>query len=222
MKFYNIVSSILLIFLLGCGTVKVTKQEAFPSMYTAEKPTSILVVPAVNKTTAADAAQLYATTIAKPLAESGYYVFSIPFIQQFFNREGIVDGTQINNIPPAKFKELFGADAVLFVTINQWDTNYYVVGGNVTVGAHFKLVSTSSNQTLWQYNDVYVHNTSGDSGGGIIGALISTAIATAATDYVSVANVVNTNIINSMPLGKYHSRHNQDGKDAGVVVSKAK
>jgi hypothetical protein len=208
----------LVIGLAGCQSTQITKGEAFPKMYT-EKPISILVVPAVNLTTAADAAALYATTIAKPLAESGYYVFSIPFTEKFLQREGIVDGDQVSNIPLEKFKTMFGADAVLFVTLNSWDTNYYVTGGNVTVGAKFSLKSTTSNQILWQYDDVVVHNTSGNSG-NILADIIATAISTAIVDYVPIAHVVNQRIVNSMPVGKYHKRYNADGKDPGIFASK--
>ena len=214
----NITALLFLIVLSGCQTTTITKGEAFPNMY-GEKPASILVVPAINLTTAADAAALYATTIAKPLAESGYYVFSVPFVEQFLQREGIIDGEQVNNIPLSKFKEMFDADAVLFVTLNSWDTNYYVTGGNVTVAAKFELKSTTSNQILRQYDDIVVHNTSGNSG-NLIADMIATALATALVDYVPIANVVNQRIVNSMPVGKYHKRHNIDAKDPGIIAAK--
>jgi hypothetical protein len=217
--FKNITTLLFLIFLSGCQTTQITKGEAFPNMY-GEKPASILVVPAINLTTAADAAALYATTIAKPLAESGYYVFSIPFVEQFLQMEGITDGEQVSNIPLNIFKETFDADTVLFVTLNSWDTNYYVTGGNVTVGAKFELKSTNSNQTLWQYDDVVVHNTSGNSG-NIFADIIATALTTALVDYVPIAHVVNQRIVNSMPVGKYHKRHNTDAKDPGIIATKA-
>ena len=216
--FKSIAAFLFIITLSGCQTTQITKGEAFPNMYN-EKPTSILVVPAINLTTAADAAALYATTIAKPLAESGYYVFSIPFVDQFLQREGITDGEQVNNIPLSKFKEMFDADTVLFVTLNSWDTNYFVTGGNVTVGAKFELKSTTSNQTLWQYDDVVVHNTSGNSG-NIFADIIATALTTALVDYVPIAHVVNQRIVNSMPVGKYHKRHNTDAKDPGIIAEK--
>jgi len=215
----QIISLMFILALAGCKTTQVTKVEAFPDMY-SEKPASILVVPAINLTTAADAAALYATTIAKPLAESGYYVFSVPFIERFLQREGITDGEQVSNIPLSKFKEMFDADTVLFVTLNSWDTNYYITGGNVTVGARFELKSTASNKTLWQYDDVVVHNTSGNSG-NLLADIIATAITTALVDYVPIAHIVNQRIVTSMPVGKYHKRHNTDQKDEGVIASKA-
>ncbi|TLU64611.1 hypothetical protein FE810_11000 [Thalassotalea litorea] len=201
----------------GCQTTTLTKEQAFPNMY-KEKPSALLVVPAINETTAADAADLYATTIAKPLAEAGYYVLSVPYTQQFLNREGVVDGKQLEGVPLNKYKEMFGADAVLFVTIKNWDTNYYVTGGNVTVAANFDLKSTQTMDTIWEYDGIVVHNTSGNSG-NLVADLIATAIATAMVDYVPVADQVNTRIVNTLPVGKYHKRHNVDGKDKNVVAA---
>jgi hypothetical protein len=201
----------------GCQATT-TKGDAFPKLY-SEKPKSILVVPAINETTAADAAELYATTIAKPLAEAGYYVFSIPYVEAFLQNEGVVDGTQVRSLPTSTFKTVFGADAVLFVTIKQWDTNYYVTGGNVTVAAKFELVSTLTNDVIWQYDDIIVHNTSGNSG-NIIADIISTAITTALVDYVPVANVVNQRIVSSLPVGQYHNNYGKDQLDKGIITSK--
>ena len=209
---------ILTLSLAACKTTTVSKQEAFPKLYN-EKPSSILVLPAVNNTTAADAAALYSTTIAQPLAEAGYYVFSIPYTKEFFNAQGIVDGAQLKQIPLERFKQAFGADSVLFVNINQWDTNYYVTGGDVTVGAHFELVSTTTSDKIWQYNDVIVHNTSGNSG-NLLADMIATAISTAIVDYVPIAKTVNQRIVNTIPVGKYHKKHGKDQKEAGIILQR--
>jgi hypothetical protein len=176
---------------------------------------SILVVPVVNRSKAADAPELYSTTIAQPLAEAGYYVMSVPMVEMMLAMEGVVDGEQLKGIAPSKFKTMFGADSVLFVTINQWDTNYYVTGGNVTVGADFEIVSTTTNETLWNYRNIVVINTSGNSGNLLVD-IISTALSTALTDYVPIARQVNFSVVKTLPVGRYHSRHGQDGNDKVV------
>ncbi len=197
--------------LSGCASRSyVTKQQAYPEMY-KQKPLSIMVLPAVNRSTAADAPDLYATTIAPPLAEAGYYVLPLPITNMLMRNEGVVDGEQLANVDVKLLKEAFGADAVLFVTINQWDTNYYVTGGNVTVGASFRLVATSSNQELWQHSRTVVYNTSGNSGSLLVD-LISTAISTATTDYVPIARIVNSQLIYSIPAGKYSPYFGKDGE----------
>ena len=113
-----------------------------------------------------------------------------------------------------KFKEYFGADAVLFVKIVKWDTNYAVLAGNVAVGIECSLKSTTTYKDLWRYDGIVVVDTSGGAGGGglvgIAAQIIITAIATATTDYVPIARRANYMVIGSMPYGKYHPAFDTD------------
>jgi hypothetical protein len=214
--------SLLAIIALGLGGCAsfISKEEAFPKMYQA-KPISIIVVPAVNNTTAAEAPEYYSTTIAEPLTRMGYYVLPIEVTNRLIQEQGIVDGAQLANVDTALFRTMYGADAVLFVSINQWDTSYYVIGGNVTVGIAYELISTTSKEVLWQYADTIVVDTGGDSGGGIIGAIISTAINTAFTDYVPLAKQVNYTALSTIPFGAYHAKAGTDQKMQAVNKNKA-
>ena len=214
-----ITASVLL--LSGCAVnEKVTKGQAFPEMY-EESPVSILVVPAINNSTAADAPLLYSSTINEPLSNAGFYVLPIEITDRFLRNEGISDGSQLKDIPPQKFAEPFGADAVLYVTIEKWDTNYYVIGGNVTVGVKFQIKSCKTGDTLWVYNNEVKVDTSGDANnaGGLLGAMIATAIATATQDYVPVARRVNVLSLQSVPFGGYHDAHKQDVE---MMINKSK
>ena len=194
--------------LSACQSTGLTKGQAYPNMY-EEKPPSILVVPAINRSTAADAPQLFSATLTQPLTEAGYYVFSIPGSQHYFAQEGVVDGQQLLQVPAQRFHTLFGADSVLFVTIDKWDTNYYITGGNVTVALKFHLVSTHTGETLWQHNAHLVEDTSGNSD-NLVANLISTAINSAMLDYVTVTRRANRQVIATLPFGKYHDKHFQD------------
>lgn len=206
-----LLSAISLLLMSGCAINTVSKGEAFPDMY-AEKPSAILVVPAINYSTAADAPILYSSTINEPLSNAGFYVLPTEITDLVLQNEGISEGEQLKDVPPQKFAEHFGADAVLYVTIEKWDTSYFVIGGNVTVGIDFRLKSTKTGATLWAYKDELVMDTSGDSnnGGGILGAIIATAIATATQDYVPVARNVNVMALSAIPYGKYHKLHDKD------------
>ena len=212
-----------LIFLTsGCAMNTTTKGQAYPEMYN-EKPIAILVVPAINHSTAADAPILYESTINEPLSNAGFYVLPMEVTNRFLRNEGFSEGEALKDIPPQKFAEPFGADAVLYVTIEKWDTNYYVIGGNVTVGASFLMKSCKTGETLWSYRDEIPVNTSGDSGGGLLVALIQTAIATGMQDYVPVARNVNLMTLRSIPFGKYHNSHDKDQSQsikAGKIPTK--
>ena len=207
----------------GCASTQfVSKQEAFPGMYD-QKPTSILVIPAVNDSTAADASDYYSVTIAPTLSQYGYYVMPIEVTNQLLRNEGIQDGRQLLGVAPQKFKEMFGADAVLLVNITELDSNYYVVGGNVVVGISCELRSTSTGETLWASKARRKINTSGDSNsGGLIGAIIATAIKTAMQDYMPVARQANNIALATLPLGKYHPSYNLDGEWRNVDPEIAK
>ena len=204
---------IALLVLSGCATQnKVAKGDIYPAMY-REMPKTILVLPAINHSTAADSPYLYASTIAEPLANSGFYVLSTEVTQKFLDNEGLNTGDQLASVPPQKFAQIFGADAVLYVTIDKWDTNYYVLGGNVTVEISYKLKSTKTGEELWAYANKLVLNTSGDSNnGGLLAALIATAIQTATQDYVPIARRVNVVALSAIPFGGYHKMHGKDSK----------
>lgn len=204
----------------ACAPVLVSKEQAFPEVY-KEMPASVLVIPAMNKSTAAEAPEYFSSTIAEPIANAGYYVLPIEITTALLRQEGVQEGEQIKDVPPQLFRDLFGADAILFVTINEWDTNYYVLGGNVTVGIEYDMKSTKTGQSLWYYRDNLVVDTSDNSNSGnLIASIIATAIKTAMQDYVPIAQRVNAMALSTVPFGRYHPSVGQDGR--AQVVSPAK
>ena len=223
MKNKIIILILSLIIINGCATI-ITKGEAFPKMY-KEKPVSILVLPPINESTAADAKEYYSTTIAEPLSFVGYYVFPIEIVNEVLKQEGIYDTELIVNLDPSKFKEYFGADAVLFTKIIAWNTSYYVVGGNVKVHIAFDLVSTNTGELLWSYNDELTVDTTGDDNnvGGAAGLLLqlaATAVKTATQDYTPLAKKVNATVLKTIPFGIYHAQHGTDQGLTGVNKKK--
>lgn len=202
----------------GCAQMG-TKQESFPSMYTDKKPVTILVVPAINESTAADAGDLLNVTVAQPFTNHGYYVLPMPIVAHIFRNEGILEGTQLKGIPTSIFKDNFGADAVLFMTIESWDKNYAVLAANVVVGIEYVLLSTTSNEVLWSYEQQVVVDTSGGSG-NLLADVISTALATGLTDYSSVARQVHAEAVKALPFGQYHPRSGTDGAERTVILEK--
>lgn len=206
--------------LLFTGCVQMgTKQESFPSMYGEKKPLTILVVPAINESTAADAGDLLNVTVTQPFTNHGYYVLPMPIVANIFKNEGILEGTQLKGLPTEIFKNNFGADAVLFMTIESWDKNYAVLAANVTVGIEYVMLSTTTNEVLWSYEQVVVVDTSGSSG-NIFADIIATAISTGLTDYSVVARQVHAEAVKALPFGNYHPRSGADGADRTVILAK--
>jgi hypothetical protein len=213
-KYFCSIFGILAILLLSaCAPKMSTKLAEFPMMY-EERPASILILPPINESTAADAKEYYSTTIQEPLAFAGYYTFPYPITSEILKMEGIYDTELLVNLPLSKFKEYFGADAVLFTTIKKWDLSYMIIASTLTVSIDCKLKSTTSNQILWKYTGTVVVDLSGgNAGGGLAGLIVKVIVAavqSAAADYAPYARQANYRALTSMPYGKYHSEHNKD------------
>lgn len=197
----------------ACAPQMVTKGDKFPALY-EESPSSILILPPINESTAADAKEYYATTIQEPLSYWGYYIFPYEVTTEILKMEGIYDAELLKDLPLQKFAEYFGADAVLFTTIKKWDLSYFVIAANLTISIDCELKSTKSSRTLWRYNGTVVVDLSGGNTGGGIGGLIAkaivTAIQSAMADYVPHARQANYVALGSLPYGKYHSLYKQD------------
>lgn len=200
------------LFFAGCAS-KVTKGEFAPKIY-GEHPVSILVLPPINKTTAADAKEYYATTVAEPLTNTGYYVYPMEVVYDILQQEGLFDTETMQHVPVQKFREFFGADAVLYVTILEWNTKYSLVSGSVNVKIACDLRSTTSGEQLWFYDDEVSVNTSASGGsgglGGFLAQIVVTAIQTAAQGYIDPARDASKKIFEALPYGKYHARFGED------------
>ena len=214
----SVVALLAVAVLAGCAQME-TKQDAYPGMYEASRPLAVLVLPAINQSTAADAGFLLDVTVAQPFSNHGYYILPVPLTVEIFQREGIIDGEQLMGIPGTVFREAFGADAVLFITIEEWETRYLVIAGNVTVSLSYVLKSAHDESILWSYKDKIVVDTSGSSG-FILADIIATAVATAMTDYVPVAIQVHEAALKAMPHGRYHPKYGVDGADKAVNMEK--
>lgn len=179
-----------------------------------EQPLVILILPPMNETTAADAKEYYSTTIQEPLAFTGYYTLPYPITSEILKMEGIYDSELLVNMPLPKFREYFGADAVLFTTIKKWDLSYMVIASSLTVSIDCVLKSTISDQILWKYcGTIVVDLSGGHSGGGLAGLIVKaivTAVSTAMADYVPYARQANYQALYTMPYGKYHLQHSKD------------
>jgi hypothetical protein len=209
----SVVLLILNFTLSGCAPKMISKSEKFPLMY-EESPASILILPPMNESTAADAKDYYSTTIQEPLSFCGYYVFPYEVTTEILKMEGIYDAELLKDLPLAKFREYFGAESVLFTTIKKWNLSYVVLASTLTVSVDCELKSTKSDQILWRYSGTVVVDLSGGSGGrglaGLLAKVITTAIASAAADYVPHARVANYRALSSMPYGKYHALYLKD------------
>ena len=201
-------SLLLLSSLISCSSI--TYKQSFDDQ--AHPIKSLVVLPIINKTTAADASNLYLSTLAEPLSNKGYYVYPMEITNEVFQKEGIVSGEQLSQVNPQKYRELFGADAALSVTIHEWDTSYLVVSSKIRVALEFTIISCRTGKVLWSQKKQKIilpnnHQPHRKSLGGLVGNLLSTALATAMTDYLSITRELNREILLVLPLGPYHRNY---------------
>lgn len=193
--------------LSACAHKPMNRQEAF----LAASPRSILVIPVVNKSVEVTAADYMLSTASVPLAERGYYVFPINLVKRVLEDEGLADSSLVHSAPSSKLASLFGADAVLYITIDRWDAQYAVINTAVTVLINYEIRDGKTDKTLWKARSHVVHNSDSGGGGGIAGLVaksIIAAIARAAPDYMPLARRANLLAINEypghgIPMGPY-------------------
>src|ERR1700687_37569 len=133
--------------LAGCAA---TPHLSDYSEFRTESPRSILVVPPINKSCDVNAPDYFLATIATPLAERGYYVFPVNMVRSVLADDGLSDANLVHAGDPHRLGELFGADAVMYISIERWDARYVVLATTVTVELNYTLKSVHSGQVLWK------------------------------------------------------------------------
>lgn len=178
--------------------------------FEAAMPRSILVVPSVNNTLDVDAPDYLLTTLPRPLAEKGYYVFPVNTTRFVLQQEGFYEGEQIHQQPPELLAQLFHADAVLFVTINRWDAQYAVLSTTVTVEFDYRMVARDGTE-IWTATQRMVYtpeNTNtGNLLGNVIAAAVNAALTRAAPNYLPLTRQANQQVFvdghTAIPDGPY-------------------
>lgn len=197
---------LLALLVTGCAAPAKVDHSAFQ----AAKPRSILVVPAVNKSLDVDAPNYLLTTLTVPLAEKGFYVFPVHTARTVLEQEGFYEGEVIHQQPPEMLASLFGADAVLYVTINRWDATYAVITTTVTVDFDYRMVAKDGTE-IWKANKQMQYSPQNQNTGHPLGNLIAAAVSAALTradpNYMPLTVMANDQVFNwgpnAIPVGPY-------------------
>lgn len=111
---------------------------------------SILVVPPVNNSANVKASGDFLSSIAFPIAERGYYVFPVNLVKKVMELEGMSDAHLVHHASSQTLSEMFGADAILYTTINRWDAKYVGISTIITVDLTYVLKSGRDGSILWK------------------------------------------------------------------------
>jgi hypothetical protein len=162
--------------------------------YLDHMPRSILVLPALNLTTDTKASSAFLSTISRPLAECGYYVYPVAVVDELMKENGLPTPGDMHHVPLSKIDEVFGADAVLYIVIKAWNTSYLVISTSTTVTLDYRLVDVKTGLDLWHQEITVRDNSSAgakDPFTAIIAALVSAIVKSASTPQWGLARQAN-------------------------------
>ena len=181
------------------------------------QPKSILVLPPIHNDFDERASYSYLSTISSPLAERGYYVFPVAVIDHFLKENGLPMPEEMHQIPLKKIDEIIGADAVLYIVIEEYGTDYQILSSNTTVSVNARLVDVRTGQDIWEGKKQYVQSSSAGSGGIIemlVAAIIGQIVNNSTDTAHDVSGIVNYQLITEQGQGLlYGSRHELFGMD---------
>ncbi|MBU0917597.1 MULTISPECIES: DUF799 domain-containing protein [Aquabacterium] len=159
--------------LAGCAAPVKTDYTAFR----AAKPASILVLPPVNESTEVNATFSMLAQATYPLAEGGYYVMPVTLVNETFHQNGLTVATDMHEVPVTKLKEIFGADAALYMKITRYGSTYTILSSAAVVSAEARLVDLSTGTLLWSGRaSASSDENNNNSGGGLAGLLVAAIV----------------------------------------------
>ena len=140
------------------------------------KPASILVLPPVNLSPDIRGSLTVLSTVTLPLAEAGYYVFPVALVDATFKENGLSLPDQMHEAPLAKLQSIFGADAVLYLTLEKYGSSYMVIDSQTVVSVKARLVDARTGTLLWQGQASASDAEGRDNNNGLLGVLLTSVI----------------------------------------------
>jgi len=161
----------------GCAANR--PQQVDYAAFKESRPRSILVLPPLNESPDIKATYGLLSQATFPLAESGYYVLPVALVDETFRQNGLTTPGDIHEVAPAKLRDIFGADAALYMKVTSYGSRYQVISSVTTVTASAKLVDLRNGNTLWTGSATATNDSGSNASGGLIGMLVSAAISQA-------------------------------------------
>lgn len=161
---------------LALSACQVQKAPDFDyTSFKESKPASILVVPPLNESPDVNGTWGVLASTAAPLSEAGYYVFPAAVVEETFKQNGLTNAADIHAVRPEKLHQIFGNDAVLYITVTEYGTSYQILDSVTTVSAKARLVDSRNGKELWS-GSASIREGSNNSNSGLLGALVSAVV----------------------------------------------
>ena len=147
-------------------------------LFREHMPRSILVLPPRNNSIEVNASYVYLSTVTEPLAEMGYYVFPVAVVDAFMKDNGLPTPYEMHSVSHEKLREVFNADAVLYLEIEEWGQKYQILNSSTVVEVEARLVDLVSGEELWRETIRASENSSSAAGGrnALLAMVISAAV----------------------------------------------
>ncbi len=113
-------------------------------------PKSILVLPPLNDSNDPEASYSILSTVTKPLANAGYYVYPVAVIDAFLKQNGLPTPYEMHATRLDKAREILGADAILYLHAEKYGQYYNIIDSKTQVKIKAKLVDTLTGELLWE------------------------------------------------------------------------
>lgn len=156
----------------GCAT----KTPFDYTAYKESRPRSILVLPPINNTPEVPASYSVLSYATLPLAEAGYYVMPVTLVAEAFKENGMTQPGDMHATSADKLRQIFGADAGLYITISKYGTVYQLVDSASVVSADAKLIDLKTGKVLWTGSASASSNEGKNQQGGLAGMLIAAVV----------------------------------------------
>ena len=188
--------------LAACATPQPYDYTAFKQ----NRPISLLVLPPLNETPEVSATYGVLSQVTLPLAEAGYYVVPVSLMDETFRQNGLNNPAEIHDVSPRKLREIFGADAAVYIKVTQYGTSYAVVSSETRVTARARIVDLRTGDLLWQGGATAssAENRSSNQG-GLVGLLVNAVVAqiveTASDASFKIAAIVSRRLLSARKNG---------------------
>ncbi len=138
---------VIICFISGCW-LRFSSPVVPPS--NEKSPRLVAVLPAYNKTSDAQAAQILRKKIFEELYFKGYPKIPLEFVDEKLSKVYKKNTKYAaGQIPPKAIGELLGVDAVMYCTLIEWKTSFVYFYAPTAVSASFELRSAKTGETLW-------------------------------------------------------------------------
>ena len=209
-------TTIAMVMAAAVGCVTAPEPKDYTDFRNAD-PRSILVVPALNNSTSVEAAEFFVSTVSRPFAERGYYVFPAHMVRQVMGADGLNDAALVHSASADRFAQIFGCDSVLFISIERWDSQYVVINTTTTVSFDYVLKSCHTGEELWVHTQELAYSPDAGSSGNLLVDLVAQAVVSAiekaSPNYIPLTQMANSmaasTVGQGLPAGPYRAEEYQ-------------